>query len=151
MQLNTTTAVLAIHRFSIRHILILNQSHGWGRGPTQQCVGNRKEYTLDRSAVSNRTHTHTLTPKGDSVSIQPIVHVFLECGSKVSPGLKAPSLKSNPEPSCCPLHEVLWWSLTLQLCHIFLGVTKISKWTKKHKYNSCMCRFCVYSIFFFFF
>ena len=38
-------------------------------------------------------------PRGDSVSTQPTVHVFWYVGV-VFLGIKAPSLKSNPEPSC---------------------------------------------------
>lgn len=41
--------------------------NGLGLDPdasTQQPLGEREEYALDRSAVHRRTHTHTVTPRG---------------------------------------------------------------------------------------
>lgn len=97
MQLITTTAVLSIQpSIFYQPMLILTQSQRWGGGLTQQCVGNRKEYTLVRSPVYQRTHTHTLTPRGTLVSPFSLLCSFLECGSKLCLGVEAPESKIKP-------------------------------------------------------
>lgn len=68
-------------------LLILNQSHGSESPSNVWATGRNTPRTRQQSLTG---HTHTLMPRGDSVSIQPIVHVFLECGRKVSLGFKGP-------------------------------------------------------------
>lgn len=123
-------------------LVIFNQSHGWGRGPTQQCVGNRKEYTLDSSAVFYRTHT--LTPWGNSESP-------FNMGVKSLLVLRPPALKFKPEPFCSLICEVLCGSggdHSLCSCappsakHEFLDIPSL-EWIN-HKYEISMCCFCLY-------
>lgn len=89
-------------------LLILNQSHGWGRGPTHsvRTTGRNTPWTGLQSITG-----HKRSRLGAIQSLHSAYCAcFLECGCKVSPGIKAPSLKSNPEPSCCLIHEVLFVS-----------------------------------------
>lgn len=48
----------SVHSSIQQPLLILNQSHGWGRGLTQQWVGDRKEYTLGHQSITGHTHSH---------------------------------------------------------------------------------------------
>lgn len=107
-------------------LLILNQSHGWGRGLTQQWVGDRKEYTLGHQSITG----HTLTLGGTSEPPFNLLCMFFWNVGVNSLAIKAPSLKSNPELFCHPLLKMLQDSCSssahfcLCKCVIFLRKNK---------------------------